>query len=142
MNVRLTKGGCKVLDNGGGLVHELAAFCSKRWSQTLMATITEQIRECALNRVSPGIIHSYLYRSIIAFIDLLQSSFQALQFRLPLPLDPADGLRHPRFVSHPYSLAHQPPPRPRVLAQLSSATACGRGNGHRCPALLPRAMMW
>lgn len=46
-------------------------------------------------------ILSYLQLSIIAFVDLLQSPFQPRQFRLPLPLHPANGLRHPRFLPLP-----------------------------------------
>ncbi|MEI7936521.1 MAG: hypothetical protein WCK27_07545 [Verrucomicrobiota bacterium] len=37
---------------------------------------------------------SYLHLSIIAFIDLLQSSFQPRQSRLPVAHHPANGLRH------------------------------------------------
>ena len=35
---------------------------------------------------------SYLHLSIMVFIDLLQSPLQPLQFRLPFPLHPANGL--------------------------------------------------
>src|ERR1035437_2546307 len=65
----------------------------------------------------PEFAHSYLHFSIMVFIDLLQSPFQPLQFRLSFPLQPANGLRHPRFVSHPQPLAHPSPTRRGVLAQ-------------------------
>ena len=43
-------------------------------------------------------IHPYPHLSIIAFIDLLQSTFQPLQFPLPVARYPTNGLRHSCFV--------------------------------------------
>src|ERR1017187_4376267 len=65
----------------------------------------------------PEFSYLYLHLSIMVFIDLLQSPLQPLQFRLPFPLQPANGLHHSRFVSHPQPLAHPAPPRRGVLAQ-------------------------
>src|ERR1035438_8593439 len=42
----------------------------------------------------PEFSHLYLHLSMTVFIDLLQSPLQPLQFRLPFPLQPANGLRH------------------------------------------------
>ena len=65
----------------------------------------------------------------MVFKGLLQSPFQPLQFRLPFPLQPANGLRHSRFVSHPQPLAHPAPPRRGVLAQPPRY-------GCKCPAAI------
>jgi hypothetical protein len=40
---------------------------------------------------APEFAYSRLHLSIMVFIDLLQSPFQPLQFRLPFPLQPANG---------------------------------------------------
>ena len=50
--------------------------------------------DAACERVPEFGIHSYLHLSTIAFIDLLQSTFQQLQFRRPVALHPANGVRH------------------------------------------------
>jgi hypothetical protein len=42
----------------------------------------------------PEVSYSCLHFCIMVFIDLLQSPLQPHQFRLPFPLQPANGLRH------------------------------------------------
>ena len=45
---------------------------------------------------------SCLHRSIVPVIDLLQATLQPLQFRRPVALHPANGLRHSGFASHDF----------------------------------------
>jgi hypothetical protein len=45
---------------------------------------------------------SCLHLSIVPVIDLLQATLQPLQFRRPIALHPANGLRHSGFASHDF----------------------------------------
>ena len=45
---------------------------------------------------------SCLHLSIVPVIDLLQATLQPLQFRRPVALHPANGLRHSGFASHDF----------------------------------------
>ena len=65
----------------------------------------------------------------MVFIDLPQPPLQPLQFRLPFPLQPANGLRH---SSAEHGCANR---SSHTLRPALPATACGRGRRHRCPAL-------
>ena len=75
-------------------------------------------------RCRPEFTHSYLQLPIMVCIDLLQSPFQSLQFRLPFPLQPANGCAN--RSSH-------------MLRPALPATACSRGRRYRCPVLGCRA---
>src|ERR1035437_1544303 len=87
----------------------------------------------ALVKGSRNASHLYLHRSIMVFMDLLQSPLQPLPFRLPFPLQPANGLRH-SAANHGCANRSSHTLRPALLA-----TACGRARRHRCPALGCRA---
>ena len=58
----------------------------------------------------PEFSQLYLHLSIMVFIDLVQSPLQPLQFRRPLPLQPANGLRHSMRILR--AIGGHPAPNP------------------------------
>jgi hypothetical protein len=111
---------------------KLDALQTLRAIRLRLCRSTSSAASVALLERVPEFLHLYLRLPIMVFIDLLQSPFQSLQSRLPLPRHRTDDLRH-SSAEHGCANRSSRPRRPAF-----SAADCGCGHRRLPSAYIQR----